>query len=304
MKKISIVLALLLLLTSCTWQVSTQPETSQLKFDDQSQAIEAYQSMLDHYDKSNGADSFETFMPDSYGGCYINENNVLTICVVSPTKKLIKEYKSACGTEDIEIKAVEYSYAYLTEAMDYLADYNNKHGSLCLAWGIDEMSNRIEIDVMKSREEEAQYVSSQYPCIVYTVTEAVLELADDSSLLQGDSVIVELRSENVTVASERVEFEAKNTRNEEMCYSHIAHLEVQRDGQWYSIPYRDDVAFTMELPCIAAGGSVDIAELLEIRNYDYVPGHYRYGLLYASSTDYNHGKSFDHIAYCEFDIVD
>ena len=77
-----------------------------LSFPNQDIAITAHQNMLAYFDAMSYSD-IDKF-PDDFGGCYINDRNVLTINVVNPDEESIALYEEACG-EPIEIAAVSYT---------------------------------------------------------------------------------------------------------------------------------------------------------------------------------------------------
>jgi hypothetical protein len=83
---------------------------SELSFKSQDTAIQAHENLRNYFGWTDD-DTLEN-MPEDYGGCYFNDQNVLTVCVVTPDDESAALYKEACS-EPINIKSVAYSLAEL-----------------------------------------------------------------------------------------------------------------------------------------------------------------------------------------------
>lgn len=306
MKRImGLILLCILCLTACGGTETADSEYVVVPRETQDEALAANEALLDAYDW-DGSSEMVDVMPKDYAGRYIDEDNVLTILTVAPLRDVLETYQEACGTKNIRLEQAEFSYFDLNEAMDALTEYNESHEPpLCYAWGISDSTNQIEITVSANMEAEAKKLQEKHPCISYTVETTALEIADHSQYLTDDSITLQMDQETYPLDTKNVAYSIHNSSDREMFYTNVLKLDVLIGDTWYAVPYRSDIAFTTELPCVMAGGTAEASEWLEARNYTYEPGTYRLGLPYCLG-EYQplKGKDFDHIAYVTFELTE
>ena len=126
---------------SDTESIDGEPIAEQ--FEAQSNAVWAYQAMMEHFPLVEDAETgdFVYAYDADYGGAYINNSNVLVICVkdLTPERKL--KYVSYCGTEDIAFCDVQYS---LQELQAYVSEVISLFGD-SVFYGINEEENCIDV---------------------------------------------------------------------------------------------------------------------------------------------------------------
>lgn len=134
----------------------------------QAKATDAYTAFFQYYYKQqcesclkaggytvNGVSS--RFIPDFYGGAYVNKFGNLVIEVVDTyntpdfyQSAVYKEILAATGAEaeDIVIRFVATSYRDLMDEMENMKEYAASEDTIdFLGFGIDDYNNRIEIDL-------------------------------------------------------------------------------------------------------------------------------------------------------------
>lgn len=305
MKRLILVILCILCLTVCSRAESTLSEYVVLPRENQTEALAANDALLDTYGWDGDFDSVAV-MPKDYAGRFIDDDNVLTILTVAPLGEVLETYQEACGTKNIRLEEAEFSYYDLGQAMDALTVYNETHEpALCYSWGIQDSANRIEIVVAANMEEEAEKLQEQHPCISYTVESAALEIADHSAYFMDDSITLQMDEGNYPLDTEFVTYSVCNSSDQDIFYTNVVKLDVRIDENWYTVPYRSDIAFTEELPGVVAGGTREVSEWLEARNYNFAAGTYRLGLPYClGEYEPMQGKDFDHIAYVIFELAE
>lgn len=303
MKRLLIILGVVLCLTACS---ETAPEAASYVVTpqpNQNQAMAANEALLEAFGWDGSAETVAV-MPKDYAGRYIDGDNVLNILTVAPAAEVLETYAEACGTQNIRLQAVDFSYSELNEAMEALNEYNSTHEpKLCYSWGIDEMENCISILVSRKMEEEAKKLQEEHPCISYELydeTQAA-EPADHSMYTVIEAVTLEL----VEQTDETVGYRLVNNSDVEVFFGSTNMLDVLVDGVWYSLPYREDIAFTGELRWAAPGGVCDSSEWFPARSSEILPGTYRIGQHYALG-EYAplQGKDFDHMAYLIIEVTE
>ena len=305
MKRLILIMLCVLYLTACSGAETVSSEFVVVPRETQDEALAANEALLDAYDWDGDFDTVDV-MPKDYAGRYIDEDNVLTILTVAPLRDVLETYQEACGTKNIRLEQAEFSYYDLGQAMDALTEYNGTHDpALCYSWGINDSTNQIEIVVSADMEEEAKKHQEQHPCISYTVEKVELEIADHSEYLTDDRITLQLAKKSFSVDETAIAYSIQNASDQELYFSRTTKLDVRIGDEWYAIPYRSDVAFTMDLPCVMANGEAEAGEWLEGRNYTFTPGTYRIGLTYCLG-EYAplEGKDFDHIAYVTFELTE
>lgn len=305
MKRIAAMTLCLMLLTACDGAGSAVSEYVVVPRENQNEAIEANNALLEAYDWDGDPDTVDV-MPKDYAGRYIDQDNVLTILTVAPLRDVLETYQEACGTKNIRLEQAEFSYYDLNQAMEALTTYNETHDPpLCYAWGINDSTNRLEITVSTNMEEEAQKLREQHPCISYTLERVEPELADHREYLTDDCISIQMDVDSLPLDSRDVAYRIENNSKMEMFYTNTLMLDILKDDAWYTIPYRSDIAFPDSLPVIMPGGTGEASEWLQARNFEFTPGTYRLGLLYCLG-EYApaRGKDFDHIAYVTFELTE
>jgi hypothetical protein len=81
-------------------------------------------------------------------------------------------------------------------------------------------------------------------------------------------------------------------------------LELYREGAWYRVPERQGLAITLERRMLSPGQTLE--EGLSLATYDdpLSPGRYRLALTYGVGEAGSRAKSYDHIAFAEFEIAE
>lgn len=203
----------------------------------------------------------------------------------------------------VESQPSLYTEAELQAAMDAIAEYNETHDTLlCYSWGIDEMNNCVTITVVEDMIPEAETLRQQHPCIQYEVDYSTLTPAFHENENSRDDITLTAEFEVYPIDVERITLLFENNSDRLISYTD-QYFEVLQDGQWYAIPYRADVVFTSELPCLESGSAITLYADTNIRNYDFVPGTYRVGQAYCYEEDFN-GENADYIAWAEFQLTD
>lgn len=157
-------------------------------------ALDAYFNLFDTFDVAG-----ETYIyPENYGGCFINENDGLSIYVVNPTDSACVDYYERCGTDQIEILDAEYALDELIEAYDYcINNVVNDSNNMAV---VHQDENRVELIVDKNAVSVASVspdnakiddVTKTYPCVYLTYDEVIQE--DCSTTVKGGE---ELRLSN------------------------------------------------------------------------------------------------------------
>ena len=270
---------------------------------DQTAALDAYWHMQSYFDRDGDGSVLDNEYPKNYGGCYIDENNILNINLSAPTADDLKTYQEACGTRDIYIQPADYTRQQLQAAMDAITEYNNTHDpALCYSWGMDEMNNCVAITISEDMISEAEVLREKHPCIVYEIDFSKLMPAEHPEEKSRDDITLEAEFDVYPTDTEYFAFLFKNDSDQNISYTD-QYLELLQDGVWYAIPYRADVAFTAELPNLASGGLTTIYERTDIRNFDFIPGKYRVGQAYCYGEPYN-GNNATYIAWAEFELQD
>lgn len=274
-----------------------------LTFSTQDQAMTAHQSMLSHFGWDMNFDTVSQFMPENYGGCYINDSNVFCVCLVSPSEADIETFKFACGTEEIYIQPVNYSLRELMEAHNAIGAYNETHETpLCWSWGTDEMNNRVQITVSVDMADEAEELRKEHPCIQYELDIPALSPAVHENEKSREDITLTAEYPIYPTDVEAISFFFENSSDQFISYPD-EYLEIEIDGVWHAIPYSADIAFTAELPGLAPGSTQAVYQRTDIRNFDFIPGKYRFGIGYCYEEDYN-GNNADYIAWAEFALQD
>lgn len=270
---------------------------------DQTAALDAYWSMQNYFDRDGDGLILDNEYPINYGGCYIDENNILNISLSSPTAEDLKTYQEACGTRDIYVQPADYTRTQLQAAMDAITEYNDTHDpALCYSWGMDEMNNCVAITIAEDRIDEAEALREKHPCIVYEIDFSELTPAEHPEEKSRDDITLEAEYNIYPTDTESFAFLFQNNSHKNISYTD-QYLEILQDGVWYTIPYRADVAFTAELPNLNSGAMTTIYERTDIRNFDFIPGKYRVGQAYCYDGAYN-GENADYIAWAEFELRD
>lgn len=272
-------------------------------FETQDEALAAYMNMQTYFDRDEDGMVLTTEYPANYCGCYIDENNVLNICVSSPTAENLKLYQEVCETRQIYIQPATYTKAQLNAAADALTEYNESHDPLlCYSWGVDEKNNCVSITITENMLEEAERLRKTHPCIVYEIDFSNLTPAEHPEEKSRDDIILEAEYDVYPTDTEYFAFLFKNNSDKNISYTD-QYLEILQDGIWYTVPYRADVAFTAELPNLSSGKITTVYERTDIRNFDFIPGTYRVGQAYCYDEDYN-GNNADYIAWAKFELRD
>ena len=122
-------------------------------------------------------EEFKALGEDVYGGCYYNDDNTLTINVVGDLSQM---ELPACDPAVVKVNSVEYSYAFLSEAQDYLDNYIAPRGVEC---GI----KRTVVDVKQNRLEAM--LNEEYPIdpeIIKTLMEEKFGQSDFLNIVEDD----------------------------------------------------------------------------------------------------------------------
>ena len=115
----------------------------------QEEAAAAYQALMARFRADCGEDSY----PDWYGGSYIDATGTLVINVTQETSKgadkaFFLEIQDWAGSDRLAFREVKYSLTHLNALMDRLnalPEDDPRCGALMTGWGVDEVSNRIEL---------------------------------------------------------------------------------------------------------------------------------------------------------------
>lgn len=274
-----------------------------LKFEGQNNALSAHQNMLSHFAWDMNYETVNQFMPENYGGCYINDNNVFCVCLVSSSEGDIEKFYAACGTEEIYIQPVKYTLTELMVASEAIGAYNESHDTpLCWSWGTDEMNNCVSITVAQDMAKEAEELRKQHPCIQYALDIPELSPAEHENAKSHEDITLTAEYPIYPTDVETISFYFENGSEKFISYPD-EFLEIEIDGVWHAIPYRSDIAFTTELPGLFPGETRTVNQRTDIRNYDFIPGKYRFGIGYCYEEDYN-GQNADYIAWAEFELQD
>jgi len=99
--------------------------------------------------------------PEYYGGGYITERGGLVVYVHGDFEKGKKAIVSVIGSDNIEFKPVEYSYAYLTSLMDEFNDFAIKGEDpqimeMLTGFSLMDMTNEVEVQVIEMDERKME----------------------------------------------------------------------------------------------------------------------------------------------------
>lgn len=274
-----------------------------LSFDSQDVALKAHESMLSHFGWDMNYDTVSQYMPENYGGCYINDQNVFCVCLVSPTEQDMEVFYTACGTKETYIQPVDYTLGQLMAASYAIGAYIESHEvPLCWSWGTDEKNNCVSITVSQDMASEAEKLRKQHPSIQYSVDIPELSPAVHENEMSREDISLTAEYPVYPTDVETISFFFENSSDQFISYPD-EYLEIEIDGVWHAIPYRADIAFTAELPGLAPGETRAVYQRTDIRNFDFIPGKYRFGIGYCYEEDYN-GQNADYIAWAEFELQD
>lgn len=107
----------------------------------QSYANICYNKMLLEFTDPSG----EIDYPDEYGGCYINEDDILNICLVAPNDSLKQQYREYCGDQDIAFSEVTYSYNELCQIKTTVQNHQLRSTNRIIGVGICQEDNCVTI---------------------------------------------------------------------------------------------------------------------------------------------------------------
>ena len=128
-----------------------------------------------------------------------------------------------------------------------------------------------------------------------------LTAADHAGLAEDEQIFLEMDYPDYTGSEEWIYAILSNDADQEISFG-IPELEVLKDSTWYTIPEKDGVSHTAELPFLMAGDRGSVAVLLTNFAYDFPLGQYRIALPYTFG-DYTADKGWDHLATAEFSVV-
>ncbi len=133
-----------------------------------------------------------------------------------------------------------------------------------------------------------------------TIDISRLSPADHGSLAEDGRVTLCMDHETYSLGDDQIYWILEN-QSDHTVYLGRPQAEVEQEGQWYSLPLKQDLAFTTEQPFLPAdwhrSGRVD----LSIYDIDPAVGHYRVVLPYWMED--GQASEPDHYASCEFEIV-
>lgn len=264
----------------------------------QADAMKAFFNMKSYFNKNNDDDS-EDNMPSNYGGCFIDDEGTLNICVVGLNDAARELYYTACETEDILFKEVAYSYKELEAAMEAL-NAAVKDGKIkSFSGGIRIENNRVETTLgSKAEAEAAAKLMSDWPCIFFDYVEPVLTPSEYGETPVPGEVTITAEYNAYPINTESINLFFTNGSDKNIYYSHYLSLEVLLDGYWYAIPYRPGVGYIKEI--LSLGGNLEshISAYFPIYNYELTEGSYRIVLGYS----YSNKSNYDQKCFAEFNI--
>ena len=133
-----------------------------------------------------------------------------------------------------------------------------------------------------------------------TIDISRLSPVDHGSLAEDERVTLCMDHETYSLGDDQIYWILEN-QSDRTVYLDRPQVEAEKDGQWYSLPLKQDLAFTTEQPFLPAdwhrSGRVD----LSIYDLDLPVGHYRVVLPYWMEDGQASGP--DHLASSEFEIV-
>jgi len=248
---------------------------SAMQYDNQDAASKAHQNMLAYFNWDFSREDIGK-MPDDYGGCYINERNVFTVCVVGPDAESIAMYEEACK-EPIEIKTVSYSMKKLYEASDMLRELITNGKLEVYGFGIDERNNCIPIMLPNEEAAEAaKQLLTDYPCVKISAADDSLTLSQYGDVPADDDVKIVPEYPVYDPSVTTVYFVMQNNGEKVLAFGGGDYeVEVKLGGKWYTIPMKPGIAFTT----IGYGLHPDTHRYrvvnLGIFNYEFTAGKYR-----------------------------
>jgi hypothetical protein len=212
-----------------------------LFFPNQDVAITAHQNMLAYFDAMSYSD-IDKF-PDDFGGCYINDRNVLTINVVNPDEESIALYEEACG-EPIEIAAVSYTLKELLETQRIMRDFLKNDESELYSVALNEVDNRLDALMNKSASEEISLLLDDFPYINISTPDTSLTLSKYGDTPSDGDVLIIPEFPIYDPGVEYIDFVMHNNGKGELMYGAGDYeVDVLLDGVWYNIPMKP-MAFT------------------------------------------------------------
>lgn len=248
---------------------------SDLMYENQDVASSAHQNMLAYFNWDFSREDIGK-MPEDYGGCYINESNVFTVCVVDPDAESIAMYEDACK-EPIEIRSVSYSMKELYEASDMLRELMSNGKLEVYGFGIDEKNNCIPIVLPnKKAADSAKQLLADYPCIEISAADDSLTLSKYGDVPTDDEVKIvpeyPVYDPNVTT----IYYVIQNSGGKVLVFGDGDYeIEVKLGGEWYTIPMKPGIAFTSIGYGLQPNTHRYRVVNLGIFNYEFTAGKYR-----------------------------
>lgn len=243
-----------------------------LSFPNQDIAITAHQNMLAYFDAMSYSD-IDKF-PDDFGGCYINDRNVLTINVVNPDEESIALYEEACG-EPIEIAAVSYTLKELLETQRIMRDFLKNDESELYSVALNERDNRLDAHMNKSASEEISLLLDDFPYINISTPDTSLTLSKYGDTPSDGDVLIIPEFPIYDPGVEYIDFVMHNNGKWELMFGAGDYeVDVLLDGVWYNIPMKP-MAFT-GIGYILNPNSHRYRRVnLSFFDYRFAPGEYR-----------------------------
>lgn len=273
--------------------VSASDLSNELRFDNQDTAQTAYTNMLHHFGWDYGAAGIDK-MPGDYGGCYINDRNVLTLCIILPDEKSIAEYIEACR-EPVEIIEVSYTLKELYQASDTVLQLMEDGKLEVYAVGADERNNCVPITLPDDKTADAaRQLLADYPCVQISVADSSLTLSSYGEDPSDNDVIIVPEYPVYDPSISGIQFVIYNNGTKNLMFGDGDYeVEVNLNGQWYTIPFKPGVCFTALGYGIPPQTHRYRGVGLSILNYRFSAGKYRLVQ-----------KLNDHLYFSEFELAE
>lgn len=182
--------------------------------DNLTKAAEAYTAFFQYYYKRQSDSGVKVsgytvngvsnrFIPDFYGGAYVNKFGYLVIEVVDKyntsdfyQSAVYKEILKATGakSENIVIRFVNIAYGDLIDGMENVKKYvQSKDDIDSLGFGIDDYKNRIQIDISFAGDEKKGQIRKELDDILqgvpYEANYDEFEFKDEVGVYPGEDVL-------------------------------------------------------------------------------------------------------------------
>lgn len=198
------------------YEINSERNRTKEFVENQAKAISAYTSFFQYYYEQqcksgirvngytvNGVSS--EFIPDFYGGSYVNKLGNLVIEVTNSYNtpdfyqgNVYKEILRATGAEskDIVIRFVDVAYNNLMNGMTEVEKYVLSESEIdSLGFGIDDYNNEIEIDVPVSIDKKDKieiFLKEKMTGIPYKINYDTFDFIDETGVYPGEDVYNQL----------------------------------------------------------------------------------------------------------------